>query len=278
MRYPSLLDLAVVVSGIIRDVDCETPSPYMATVPLFAHEAAYLTPDRRASAAVLVDLRVSARGDVVGSVPWLSTLDVMVGGTSLVEGALPLAAILGAEVPRLSAPVVQSPSTPLVVTRRPTAAGLTTNALPLTATWLPCSSAAAASVSACLGRQRWWSLSAAGLAANAPGSLNVERGGRALYAAGYAAPVEPTQGGPLAVSGHWWALRDGRALLERGAMGDAELPVAGELVFPFPVPLPALAHDVRRGSLYRAQSSPLDGGDLRAGLWFSGVETEAFHG
>lgn len=249
--YPSPLEMPGYVSGIIADVDGRTPTPWRVGTSVPPSGAAYLTPDRRAEHAVLVELAAHP-GVIVPELVWHSSMGVTVGGDSLVEETTPLGALVSVGgVPPLAAPVAVSSSTPLALSRAALAGGLPVAAVPVTATWLGCSAAAARRVEAALGRARWWGLGA---------ELNVERGGRVLRVAGYqaTAPSSPSSADLLAS-----VYRDGRQMVDDATFGVAPATTT-------PAPVPALAHDVEPGQIYRATLTLTPGAS--GYLWMHGAE------
>ena len=263
--YPSRVDLAAVVSALIADIDGRTPSPWVTGGTLSPSDPSpvYLTPDRRAEAAALVALWVSPGTQSGAPGLWGDIarfgLSVTVGGEELVEGVVPVGALVAGESPVLPAPVVQSPSTPLVVRANQLVAPVGARGATVQAAYLGCSHVAARVIEAELGRARWWGLGWTTGPAVSEGYLNVDRGGRVLWAAGVS--VDDTQSAEEAVTnGVANVLRNGRD------MGQMALRVTGSVCSP----MGELAHEITPGDVYQASVYSGFGGPGFS--WLAGAE------
>lgn len=263
--YPSRVDLPAVVSSLIAEVDGRTPSPWVAFGQLSPTSPAplYLTPDRRAEASVLVALWAtpgtqSGQPGLWGDINKFA-LSVTVGGEELVEGVVPVGALVAGEAPVLPAPIVQDPSTPLVLRASQLVAPVGTRRNLVQAAYLGCSRAAARVIEAELGRARWWGLGWTPGPSSSEGYLNVDRGGRVLWAAGVS--VDDTQSAAESVA-------DGSAGVQRNGrdMGLMGLRVTGSVCSP----MAELAHEIETGDVYRSGVFSAFGGP--GYVWLAGAE------
>lgn len=263
--YPSRVDLPAVVSSLIAEIDGHTPAPWVTAGLLSPQNPSpvYLTPDRRAEASVLVSLWAtpgtqSGAAGLWGEVARFG-LSITVGGEELVEGVVPVGALVAGESPVLPAPVVQSPSTPMVVRASQLFAPVGNRGVLVQAAYLGCSMAAARVIEGELGRARWWGLGWTPGPSGSDGYLNVDRGGRVLWAAGVA--VDDTQSAEEAVtSGAAEVKRNGRD------MGQFGLRVDGSVS----APMAELAHEIARGDVYATHVYASIGGP--GYVWLAGAE------
>lgn len=247
----SALSLPAAVAELVESVDGQPPAPYVRGVVLTTPGTVALTPDRRASHAVLVGLSMR---QILPQWPAGCVMDLTVGGVSLVEGALPLEAIseVASGVPQqLQAPVVMASSTPLLLRAADWTGTPIASAALVRSAWVYCSARAAKAVAHELGRARWWGVSVADVPGDQQATLNVERGGRVRWLAGIgldSTTKDPVPAAPLIRR----LSLDGREMASEWTPTVGVRvpgPAAGQ-VSPSPLLTPELAHLVEAGQIY----------------------------